>query len=70
MLISYVADVYRRACRPEASLAGFALYGSYFGHIVQGPMDAYEDVGKQLSKDGGIRYQDLCDGALLLSIGL
>lgn len=70
MLISYVADVYRRACRPESSLAGFALYGSYFGHIVQGPMDAYEDVGKQLSKEGGIRYQDLCDGALLLSIGL
>ena len=70
MLISYAADVYMKKRKAEASAASFTLYVSYFGHIVQGPIDAYGDVEKDMKKPGGLCYDDLVNGALLAAYGL
>ena len=70
MLIGYAADVYMGKYRAETSLPDFSLYASYFGHIVQGPIDAYDEVGHGMAKQGGIRYEDLIEGGLRLCLGL
>ena len=70
MLISYTADIYMKRYAPEPSFTGYALYGSCFGHIVQGPIDAYDEVGRDMQKPGGISYSDVLDGSLQLFAGL
>ena len=70
MLIGYTADVFMRKYRAEHSLPVFASYASYFGHIVQGPIDPYDGLEGDIRKPGGIRYEDLMDGGLQLFIGL
>ena len=70
MLIGYVADIYMRKYRAETSISTFALYGSYFGHIVQGPIDAFDEVRADMEGPGRPGVQDMESGALLMLYGL
>ena len=70
MLIGYVGDIYMRKYRAETSLSTFALYGSYFGHIVQGPIDAFDEVRADMEGPGRPGVQDMESGALLMLYGL
>lgn len=70
MLIGYVADIYMRKYRAETSLTAFALYGSYFGHIVQGPIDAFDDMRADMEEPGRPGARDMESGALLMLYGL
>lgn len=46
--IGYCIDVYRGACKAEKNLARYALFLSFFPHIVQGPFSRYQDLAATL----------------------
>lgn len=51
MALSYVLDVYWKRYRAEESFLTYAVYLSYFPHVVQGPIDRFGEFREQL-KDG------------------
>jgi alginate O-acetyltransferase complex protein AlgI len=46
--ISYVCDVARRVTRPARNFVHFALYATFFPHLVAGPIVRYEEIADQL----------------------
>lgn len=70
MLISYEADVYLGKYKAERNPLRLLLFASFFPHIIQGPIDSYDDAGKTLFKNGGIRYIDFIQGSLRICYGL
>ena len=51
MALSYVLDVYWRRYEAEESLLTYAVFLSYFPHVVQGPIDRFGQFREQI-KDG------------------
>ena len=48
MTMSYVIDVYRGKCTSQTNLFKFALFASFFPHLVQGPIGRYGEMSKTL----------------------
>lgn len=48
MALSYVLDVYWRRYEAEVQLLNYAVYLSYFPHIVQGPIDRFREFRNQI----------------------
>ncbi len=67
--IGYLIDVNRGKHPAERHLGKFALFVSFFPSIVQGPLFRYIDVGKQLSKEHELDYNNLKYGAQLMLWG-
>jgi alginate O-acetyltransferase complex protein AlgI len=70
MSLSYVTDVYRQARRAERSLLDFALFLSFFPHLVAGPIVRANDFLAQCKSERRPSSQAILWGLALLLFGL
>ncbi len=65
MALSYVLDVYWKRYEAEERFLAYATYLSYFPHVVQGPIDRFNEFKAQLA--GGVTFcaRNLTFGAQL-----
>ena len=67
--IAYIIDIGRGKYDAERHLGKYALYVSFFPCIIQGPINRYNDVGKQLGEPHKFSYENLTYGAQLILWG-
>jgi len=70
MAISYMLDIYWKKAKAESSFLSYAVFLSYFPHIVQGPIDRYKAIGPQINGGAKLSYKNLTFGAQLSLWGL
>ena len=68
--LSYTLDVYRRKFAPEPSFLNFALFVTFFPHLVAGPIVRPEDLIPQFKTPRRATAEQLSWGLFLLSLGL
>jgi alginate O-acetyltransferase complex protein AlgI len=68
--VSYVLDVYRGHVAPTRSWLDFALFVSFFPHLVAGPIVRYGDFGAQLVMPRRADAEQFSRGLTLLILGL
>jgi len=68
--LSYTIDVYRREVRGDASLADYALFVSFFPHLVAGPIVRARLLLPQLAEPRTATQAQLVWGLVLVTIGL
>ncbi len=68
--IGYLIDVGRGKYEAEKHLGKFALFVSFFPSIVQGPLNRFGDVGRQLQQTHDFDYDNVKFGAQLMLWGL
>ena len=69
MSMGYILDIGRGRYEAEKNLGKFALFVSFFPSIVQGPINRYNDMGKQLGEPHAFSYENLTFGAQLILWG-
>ncbi len=52
MAVSYVLDIYWKRYTAEKSLLNYALFLTYFPHVIQGPIDRYNKIKAQMPDEG------------------
>jgi len=69
--IAYLVDAYRGEVR-EYSLLNYALFVTFFPHLLAGPIIHHREMMPQFASDDnkGINYENLSRGLFLLSLGL
>ena len=70
MTISYVIDVYRRDIQPTRNFIDFALFVSYFPHLVAGPILRASLLIPQIARPRVITQGQIVDGLWLTGWGL
>ena len=70
MSMAYVIDVYWERFEPASSFWDFALFVSYFPHLVAGPILRAHQLLPQLVKPRRVEKQQILDGLALILIGL
>jgi D-alanyl-lipoteichoic acid acyltransferase DltB (MBOAT superfamily) len=68
--LSYTLDVYRRQAEPEKSFLNFALFVTFFPHLVAGPIVRPADLIPQFHEPRQATGQQFAWGLFLLSLGL
>lgn len=68
--VSYVTDVYKKKLEPEKSLLRFALYMTYFPHLLAGPIVRAADFLPQLKERIVITTDNFRRGLTLVMWGL
>ena len=69
MTISYVIDVYRRDIQPTANFIDFALFVSYFPHLVAGPILRASLLLPQIARPRTISRDQVVEGLWLAGWG-
>jgi alginate O-acetyltransferase complex protein AlgI len=67
--MSYVIDVYRREIEPTRNLVDFAVFVSYFPHLVAGPILRATALLPQISRPRRISRAQIRDGLWLIAWG-
>lgn len=67
--VGYLVDVGRGKYDAERHLGKFALFVSFFPSIVQGPLNRFGDVGRQLQQPHKLEYDNLKFGSQLMLWG-
>lgn len=70
MVIGYDIDVYRGEILTVRSFPAFSLFTGYFGHLIQGPIDSWQEAGKNLEAPSPASFSDFQDGCLRILSGL
>ncbi|MBQ4068495.1 MAG: MBOAT family protein [Lachnospiraceae bacterium] len=65
MAVSYVLDVYWKRYKAEKNFLLYAVYLSYFPHVVQGPIDRFNEFKEQIAGGVKISYENITYGAQL-----
>lgn len=65
----YLIDVYRGEMPPQKNLAKYALFVSFFPHILQGPISKYSDLAPQLYAYHDFNYDQVANGLRLMIWG-
>jgi len=68
--LSYTIDVYRKKFPPEKSFLDFALFVTYFPHLVAGPIVRPENLIPQFKEPKQANREQLTWGLFLLTFGL
>ena len=68
--MSYTLDVYLRRARPGNSFLDFALFVTYFPHLVAGPILRPTDLLPQFERESRPTRQQLRWGLMLMTLGL
>ncbi|MCE9613256.1 MAG: MBOAT family protein [Lentisphaerae bacterium] len=68
--MNYTIDVYRRQLEPTRDFLTYALFVSYFPHLVAGPIIRAEVLLPQLLRRRIVTNDHLCTGGALILIGL
>ena len=69
MAVGYILDIYWKRYRAEKNLLKFALFTSYFPHIIQGPIGRYNKLAVQFSERHRFDYDRVKKGLLLMLWG-
>ena len=71
MAVSYVLDIYWKRYKAEKSFISYAVFLTYFPHIVQGPIGRYNRFKAQIPAEGiAFRSKAVVQGAQLVIWGL
>ena len=70
MSIGYAVDVYREEYPAERNFLKYFLFVSYFPHVLQGPIDKYSDLSKDLFTERSFDYNNAVQGATRIVIGV
>lgn len=72
MAIGYILDVFWKRYTCEKNFINYAVFLSYFPHIVQGPIDRYNQFKSQLPIDNKLKFNSttVVSGAQLVVWGL
>ena len=65
MAISYVLDIYWKRYKAEKNFLIYAVYLSYFPHVVQGPIDRFNEFKPQIESGVSLNFETLTFGAQL-----
>lgn len=65
MALSYVLDVYWKRYPAEKNFVTYAVYLSYFPHVVQGPIDRFNEFKEQIKDGVAFDTKNLAFGAEL-----
>ena len=68
--IGYCIEVYRKSTRAERNPAKYALYISYFPHVLQGPFEDFGELYPQLFKEHTFDYERTVYGFYRFAWGL
>jgi alginate O-acetyltransferase complex protein AlgI len=68
--ISYIVDVYKRRVEPTKSLRDYALFMTFFPHLVAGPIMRYRDFEEQIATPRMVTTQTVALGCYLAVGGL
>jgi D-alanyl-lipoteichoic acid acyltransferase DltB (MBOAT superfamily) len=68
--LSYTLDVYRKQLKPAASFLDFAMFVSFFPHLVAGPIVRAADFLYQLEEEKFIARRNLGWGLFMMTLGL
>lgn len=66
----YLIDVYRGKYAPQKNPAKYALFICYFPQMIQGPINRYESVEKQLYDGNAFDVKNIQKGFYLIAFGL
>jgi D-alanyl-lipoteichoic acid acyltransferase DltB (MBOAT superfamily) len=69
MSMAYVIDVYRGEFEPVRDFFDFALFVSYFPHLVAGPILRAHQLLPQLTKERRVTKEQIRDGLALMVVG-
>ncbi len=69
MAVSYLLDIYWKRYAAERNFLTYAVYLSYFPHVVQGPIDRFSEFAPQIRNGVALDYRNLTRGAQLLLWG-
>ncbi len=70
MALSYVLDVYWKRYPAEKNFLTYAVYLSYFPHVVQGPIDRFGEFREQIREGVAFDTKNLVFGSELVIWGL
>lgn len=70
MALSYVLDVFWRRYKAEKNFLTYAVYLSYFPHVVQGPIDRFNEFKAQIKDGVALKWENITQGAQLALWGL
>lgn len=65
MAISYVLDIYWKRYKAEKNILIYSAFLLYFPHVVQGPIDRFNEFKDQIKNGVPISYKNLTHGAQL-----
>ncbi len=65
MAVSYVLDIYWKRYKAEKNLLTYAVFVSYFPHVVQGPIDRFNEFKAQIEGGVSLKYENITYGAQL-----
>ena len=65
MALSYVLDIYWKRYKAEKNFLYYAVYLSYFPHVVQGPIDRFNEFKDQIKDGVSFKYDNITYGAQL-----
>ncbi len=68
--VGYLFDVYRKKILPERNFLNYALFLSFFPHLVSGPIESSQSFLPQIQKPKIFDTKNLAYGMLLILIGL
>ena len=66
----YLIDIYRGREQEERNFFRYALFASYFPQMIQGPINRYGDLGRQLKQEHTFRAENIRDGIQLMIWGM
>ena len=64
IMISYLVDIYRGACKSQKNIFKCALFMSYFPILPSGPFIRYDSVGEEIYKGHKFNYDNMCRGLI------
>ena len=65
MAISYVLDIYWKRYKAEKNFLYYAVFLSYFPHVVQGPIDRFNEFKEQIADGVKFKFENITYGAQL-----
>ncbi len=69
-MIGYLVDVYQRKYIAETNFITYAVYTSFFAHILSGPIERYDRFQKSVSEGLGFRKDLAQKGFMRILLGL
>ena len=70
IMISYLTDIYRGACKSQKNLLKCALFMTYFPILTSGPFIRYGSIEKSLYSEHKFSYKKMCYGLIRIVWGL
>lgn len=70
IMISYLIDIHRGACKAQRNILKCALFMSYFPILSSGPFVRYDNMEEELFKKHEFNYDRMCSGLLRACFGI